>query len=297
MPWRAACSTASHMTRVLALTCLLLGACDFFTHGGSGDDVCNKAIPADGVGQDVAALVLRNPETGVCTTFSGGGGGCNTECGPCPEQTADLGAPIPNWPSCFGSCEGLDEASCTANPSCHATYDIFATADGSPDMAGHVFDSCWDIAPNAPVVGGACSGLDATTCSMHADCVSEFDASFGPTDAKTLTFLDCLPEDGTPPPLDPGTCDQSGVHCNLAPPACPVNTVPGVKDGCWSGYCIPESDCPVAACEDLTTEAACKARAGECAPSYTGTNCTCDGMGVCTCENETFDHCVTVGRL
>jgi hypothetical protein len=68
-----------------------------------------------------------------------------------------------------------------------------------------------------------------------------------------------------------------------------MGTLPGVTNGCYSGYCIPTTSCEVAACETLTTDAACTART-DCAPIYAGTNCTCTATG-CTCATLTFARC------
>jgi hypothetical protein len=55
--------------------------------------------------------------------------------------------------------------------------------------------------------------------------------------------------------------------------------------GCTSEVAPP----PPPACDTLTTEMACTARA-DCEPIYHGSNCTCDPHG-CTCETETFAYC------
>jgi hypothetical protein len=65
-----------------------------------------------------------------------------------------------------------------------------------------------------------------------------------------------------------------------------------VKNGCWSGYCIPQHECPIAACETLSDEMSCIAR-GDCTAVYEGTDCTCYPNG-CSCENLTFDRCESV---
>src|SRR5262245_32171458 len=69
--------------------------------------------------------------------------------------------------------------------------------------------------------------------------------------------LECKPtpcKDGRCPPTDtcypvcvpdhpdPGTCTGI-VKCDALPPACPAGTKPGIANGCWTGYCIPEADC------------------------------------------------------
>jgi hypothetical protein len=90
---------------------------------------------------------------------------------------------------------------------------------------------------------------------------------------------------------DPGEC-HSDVVCDSLPPACPPGTVAGIRDGCWSGYCIPEAACEAQRCEDLASEAACRART-DCAPLYEGRDCTCrPGLG-CECREHVYDRCVT----
>lgn len=88
---------------------------------------------------------------------------------------------------------------------------------------------------------------------------------------------------------DPGHCyDQ--VTCNSARPACPMGTLPGIRNGCYTGYCVPTYGCEIAACETLSTEAACGARS-DCSAVYQGNNCTCDTLDHCTCESETYSKC------
>ena len=38
------------------------------------------------------------------------------------------------------------------------------------------------------------------------------------------------------------TC-TGDVFCDEPPPECPADTLPGIKDGCWTRYCIPLSAC------------------------------------------------------
>ena len=100
-------------------------------------------------------------------------------------------------------------------------------------------------------------------------------------------------------PLDPGNCDEASVVCDAIGPACPTGTVQGVKNGCYSGYCIPISECPFGqvACEQLPDQATCETRPGDCEAVFVGDNCTCDPAGNCTCQTEKYDHCTSVGRL
>jgi hypothetical protein len=89
-------------------------------------------------------------------------------------------------------------------------------------------------------------------------------------------------------PNDPGQC-YATVTCTAAPPQCPSGTLPGVTNGCYTGFCIPTYDCELAACETLTTEAACTGR-GDCEPIYVGTDCTCD-PDHCECQTLTYERC------
>lgn len=88
---------------------------------------------------------------------------------------------------------------------------------------------------------------------------------------------------------DPGQC-YATVTCGSAPPSCPSGTLPGVVAGCYSGYCIPTYGCELAACETLSTEAACSGRA-DCTPVYLGSDCTCTMTGGCTCTTQTYERC------
>ena len=97
-----------HRLLAFALVALLAPGCTFFTEHGSnggscGDDV---AFPAGGE-PGIAPAPLRDPNLLTCVSF---GGGCNPDCGPCPE-TADL-APIPSWGFCGSSCDALGPAAC-----------------------------------------------------------------------------------------------------------------------------------------------------------------------------------------
>ena len=42
-----------------------------------------------------------------------------------------------------------------------------------------------------------------------------------------------------------GSCEPSpgGVTCNIAAPRCPADTKPGISDGCWTSFCIPDYAC------------------------------------------------------
>ena len=107
------------------------------------------------------------------------------------------------------------------------------------------------------------------------------------------TGTECVEHPGTPSaecvaPATAGAC-TGAVTCATPAPACPSGTTAGITNGCYTGYCIPTTECPPPACATLTTEVACKART-DCDTVYHGDNCTCDANG-CTCQTETFLRC------
>lgn len=186
-----------------ALFPALVATAGCFASPGGGDDICPLA-------GDVA-FALRDPSTGQCESF---GGGCR-------------GIPYPDWASCNGSCEQLGEAACLRTADCRAIY------AGSAQL--HSFIACWGTAPSSHQAGGDCTKLDPYQCSEHDDC----SALFAEDKTPPMTWVSCLAERAL---LDPGTCDGQ-VLCRAQPPACPGGTVPGIANGCYSGYCIPSPAC------------------------------------------------------
>jgi len=277
---------------------VLFAGCGLTT-GDDGDDVCNEAGGADQTG-------FRQPETGTCVFETT----CTTGC-PCPGTAGGPsdGTAVEEGGECSGPCTALGESACLASSQCHAAY--LANESGSS-----MFWGCWDIAPQQPESSGSCDGLDAYSCIVDPSCTSTYTSGPDGTtfaacsangsgsscggvtcsagdhcevecppcnSAGCICGPTCVPDD-----QGPGDC-YSPVTCNSAPPQCPSGTLPGVADGCWSGYCIPTAQCEAAPCAALATEAACTARA-DCEPVYAGMNCTCDANG-CTCTSETFSSC------
>lgn len=242
--------------RALALAFVITTGCI------GGDDSCQYYATGD----LAPAYELRDPTTGVCQPF-GGGGTCNDPCNPCPATGAtDIAQP--DWAMCYGSCEGLDESTCKATSACRAVY------------AGDAFYQCWETAPSGPVEGGDCTALGAQECSRHDDCVAHHAAG-----SPIGTFTSCGPEGTT---QDPGSC-VGAVTCTTPEPACPPNTIAGRRNGCWTGYCIPYAQCDqLPACSTLD-EMDCISRT-DCSPTYEGMNCTCTMSG-CTCQTLVFDAC------
>src|SRR5689334_25084569 len=90
----------------------------------------------------------------------------------------------------------------------------------------------------------------------------------------------CATNQSGPDTCEPGVCG--------GPPPCPSNAVPTTRNGCYTGRCLAVSECPLAACRTLTSEAACVART-DCAPLYRGEHCAC--TPTCDCEIRVYDHC------
>ena len=289
-----------HSLRLAALAALLLSAgsgCFFY----SDDDDCQYGgVPTDEAEGDGAAQYdpgQRNPETGVCEYFGGGGGGgggCNDPCNPCPDSPAEEPdrAPLPTWGFCESQCTGLAEAACVEASGCRAIYTSNCIDQDCVDEPLYV--DCWATDMQGPIQGGGCTGLDSFTCSMHDDCsaVHYSTCPGAPGDQAdpaclAANFGYCTPEGETG---DPGNC-YDPVTCDQLPPECPDETTPGIKDGCYTGFCIPLDQCEDApACAELADEVSCIARA-DCKPIYSGEDCTCDEIGVCTCETWIYESC------
>jgi hypothetical protein len=149
-----------------------------------------------------------------------------------------------------------------------------------------------------PVQGGNCAGLDAQSCSTHDDCIAiHANACAGDSNSDPLppdglvetclgVFSECAGESNS---ADPGTC-YGEVLCDGPVPECPPDTLPGVKDGCYTGFCIPVAQCESQpACAAIAAEMACVGRS-DCTPLYEGIDCTCDAAG-CTCNDWQFESC------
>ncbi len=228
---------------VLLLLALTLPGCFlvFEEHGKGGDDD-DCVFPAGG-GDDEpapppdprdAVAPQRNPQALTCESF--GGGGCNPECGPCPETT-DL-APLPSWGFCFSGCEQLDETSCAADDSCRVIKDARCAVEGIclTDFLGCVAtDQFIDRSVDCTTV------TDADSCSRNPACSAYHEAGGCDLSAGDPTcstpFRFCGPEG-----RGAGKCFEQAA-CDRAPPNCPLGTTPGVANGCFTDTCIPNDLC------------------------------------------------------
>jgi hypothetical protein len=253
----------------LALSSSLAAGCYFEEHCVTTQ---NDWAPADpGPGQ-------RNPNTGQCDFYGGGGTGA---CGDFGGGSAEpAGASLTDWGICNSYCETLTEADCLQAEECRGAYvDPCGDAQCDDDLS---FYECWAITPWGGFSDEGCDTYDAEECARHNECsaVHGFGISGGVGD-----FGYCIDETG---PTDPGSC-VGMIACTVDPPDCPEGTVAGMGEGCWTGYCIPLDECEsLSACSEQPEEQ-CVGRA-DCEPVYEGLDCTCDGED-CTCAEWVFESC------
>jgi len=213
------------MIRLTVVAILLTAAGGCTLDLGGGDDQCLTPVAT---GSDALAPLpeLLDPATLRCESF--GGGGCNPACGPCPPAE-----PIPTWAYCYGECDGLDEWTCRAATACRATYDEACYTGNGACTLVDAYLGCHGTDMTGPVEG-SCSGLDAFECSRHNDCIAlHTPQCSGDTTDCWQQFVECL---------DDATC-YGEVVCLRPAPACDDASIPAVKNGCYTGDCIPLGQC------------------------------------------------------
>jgi hypothetical protein len=207
---------------------MVAGGCtlDF---GGDDEPPCLDSPAAGDERDELGAPVpeLLNPETLLCESF--GGGGCNPACGPCDQPPAE---PTPTWAYC-GTCQGIDEVTCLEASGCRAVYDYACYTGDGPCTALQPYIGCYGTDQTGPIQG-SCAGLDAFSCSQHDDCLAlhEPQCSGDPNDCWAQ-FIECR---------DETTC-WGEVTCDGLPPACPPESTPEIRNGCYTGDCIPLDEC------------------------------------------------------
>lgn len=184
-------------------------------------------------------------------------------------------ATAPSGPVQGGGCWNLDAQECSRHDDCSMFYTSYGKDTPTPALVAPSFSRCApeptangcstvDCGPGShceeqcyacdgqtgpcdPVCqpmcvpdGASCAAVD---CAPGYECVEVCD-QMDPTTTNCGVFPGqcyptCVPVNGGG---DPGEC-TGPVNCFANPPACPANTVPGIRNGCWTGYCIPENDC------------------------------------------------------
>jgi hypothetical protein len=198
----------------------------------------------------------------------------------------------PSGPVQGGGCGALDAYECSRHDDCSARHfpaDGCGTmgdcAPGFVDPEGiGVFETCVDEVQELTGCFEDYECPDGSTCNAEEICLPSPWACKGAVPCDDRCYGYCVPGE-----VEAGNCYDI-VMCNSLPPECPDNTLPGIVDGCWSGYCIALAECEAApACADLSSEAMCVARA-ECVPIYMGIDCTCDDNG-CVCNELLYKEC------
>ncbi len=290
------------------------GECEYFGGGGGWcDPRCDSACASEGAVADEAVAqpswaMCESSCTGLdeqtCLDTPGCRAGYVDECstGGCAPQFRECWATDQTGPVQGGTCEGLDAWECSRHDDCIAVHsgcasDPAGNADRIACPIGN-FDRC-AAEPTTPDNGcfGDSDCKADERCNAAEVCLpAPGCGGSNPTDPNGGEGLVPCPDvcygECVPRVTDPGECYTEAL-CDMITPACPTGSLPGVKDGCYTGYCIPVAECPdmPPACETVTSEATCIARV-ECTGLYEGVGCTCDPSG-CVCDEWVFQSCTT----
>jgi hypothetical protein len=171
-------------------------------------------------------------------------------------------------------------------------------------------------------IGGAAGGSPQPECTTAADCKLQNDCctcqalapgEFYPSCPPIACLVDkCealqLPKDAVACVAGRCVagfeCDSSKVTCKLLPPVCEPGFVPGVKDTCYTGTCVPVTECvSVKSCAECG-KFACAAYATRTGPQAhcvtvppacgDSATCACFGPTVCT---KPFSGCGDLSGL
>jgi len=146
-----------------------------------------------------------------------------------------------------------------------------------------------------PIGGGPCETDE--DCKLHDDCCSCYGIPVDQNDPICKSRCDqtqceqngidqavCVLGQCTTEKVD---C-SSDVACDSLPPECPPGTLPGIKEACWSGACVPAVSCDkVPDCKSCPDELLCvknEAFVSEhtCLPMPE----ECGGDASCACADE-----------
>ena len=195
-----------------------------------------------------------------------------------------------NYLSSMQACDTLAADACTMRDDCSPFYanNWWSNLREQPAMPQHAFLACQaEVADTGCYSDDACEPGYRCTVDLGTECLPPPYCTDDSDYCPEVCYGHCVPSE--PPPL-PGNCYTLNV-CEEEPPACPEGTLPGIANGCWTGYCIPLSACESPACGALG-EATCQS-ALACEPVYEGSDCTCDASG-CECNTLTYAYCVDV---
>lgn len=237
------------------------------------------AYPGDPSCTDSCHYECQPIGTGVCENFDcGDDSHCEEQCRSTAPFPGDPGETVcepfcvPNGP------DVCDATMCGAGEHCELQCVPSVPTDPAGPMSG-----C-----TATCVPDEGLGCEATDCGPGTHCIETCLAiacpGTGPMGCPDVCRSECVPD-------GPGEC-SGDVLCDAIPPPCPFGTVPGVENGCWTGYCIAADQCdepPVLPCEEEQSELSCSART-ECTPVFTGV-CWPNPDGTYNCTDTQFVRC------
>jgi hypothetical protein len=203
--------------------------------------VCVIACPDPGMGLpgtnvDGSCSIQCIPEQNSCAVVDCAEGfECVEKCQLCPPNADCSGEYL-----CRAECVPVNPVSCdqiACEQGSHCEVNCWADPDGGNGAPGdRPMDGCSVQCVPDQVI--SCANVlcgPGTHCEERCNACDPIPG--GPPCAGQCEVA-CVP-DG----IDPGTCDSRQIACDALPPSCPVGTVPGVRDACWTGFCIPLADC------------------------------------------------------
>jgi hypothetical protein len=237
---------------------------------GVCEEIADEALCLDSYDGCRAAYLNRCPFGTDCDAEAGEFIGCWATDQTGPQDPAE-------------TCSGLDAFACSLYQDCVAIH-ANTCQDGNgqplPEPCYGPFEAC----AAEPV---RCSA-SAPDCGAGMTC--DLSACQGTESGDRLVECQgvCVPDQG---PV--GDC-YGDVFCDSIAPECPPGTLPGISEGCYTGYCIPEESCEgePPACTAIQAEATCVARS-DCSPFYEGVDCSCTDQG-CTCAEWNYVSCDTL---
>jgi hypothetical protein len=210
----------------------------------------------------------------------------------------------------------LNNSECGADAYCDSSVCYQKPCPSCPNC-GTCADTCYGICvPNL----AKCEDVDcmsgthceeqcySTDTKMYCEPVCVEDTSCANVDCfPGTTCAEVCGDDGNDnwtchatcvPDHNPGECTGS-VWCLLPdPPACPTGTTPGIRDGCYTGYCIPNAQCTTKDPGECSGDVFCLALPPQCPTGtvpgvqngcYTGYCIPQSSCGPVPCETMTSE--------